>query len=328
MSNKTTVVITSINNATEAVKAYSQRDDVDVIVIGDKKSPIDYNCENVNYISVLNQEKQFGELAAVLPYNHYGRKNLGYIAAIKNGADIIFDTDDDNTPKENWYIPHPNGEYLLTQKNLGFVNIYSAFTDEFIWPRGLPLPKVRDPKSHISHNSLSKKDCNIGVWQGLADGDPDVDAIFRLIIQKHINFDDSDPIVLSQGTICPYNSQNTFTFKEFFPLLYLPSHVTFRFTDILRGLIGQCILWEKGAYLGFTQSTVFQDRNEHNLMHDFEDEIPCYMHAEDVINITLSVISSNLSVIDNLLAAYEALIISDIVGKQEQNILDVWAKEF
>ena len=31
-----------------------------------------------------------------LPWNHFGRKNLGYLYAIQHGADVIFDFDDDN----------------------------------------------------------------------------------------------------------------------------------------------------------------------------------------------------------------------------------------
>ena len=37
-------------------------------------------------------------IANLLPKNHYTRKNLGYLYAIKNGADAIIDTDDDNFP--------------------------------------------------------------------------------------------------------------------------------------------------------------------------------------------------------------------------------------
>ena len=70
--------------------------------------------------------------------------------------------------------------------------------------------------------------------------------------------------------------------KEFFPLLYLPSFVTFRFTDILRGFVAQPILWKAGFNLGFTEATVFQERNAHNYVRDFESEIPMYLHTEKI----------------------------------------------
>ena len=39
--------------------------------------------------------------------------------------------------------------------------------------------------------------------------------------------------MLGSGTISPFNSQNTLFTRAVFPLLYLPTYVTFRFTDKL-----------------------------------------------------------------------------------------------
>lgn len=72
--------------------------------------------------------------------------------------------------------------------------------------------------------------------QGLADENPDVDAIYRLTNDTPCYFDERAPVVLEAGTLCPFNSQNTATRRELFPLLYMPVFITFRFTDILRGL--------------------------------------------------------------------------------------------
>ena len=81
------------------------------------------------------------------------------------------------------------------------------------------------------------KDCNVGVWQGLADEDPDVDAIYRLTSDTPCYFNERNPVVLAKGTVCPFNTQNTIIIKPLFNLLYLPTTATFRFTDILRGLV-------------------------------------------------------------------------------------------
>jgi hypothetical protein len=45
-------------------------------------------------------------LPKLLPENHYARKNLGYIRAVRLGAESIFDTDDDNAPSP-WWAPRP-----------------------------------------------------------------------------------------------------------------------------------------------------------------------------------------------------------------------------
>ena len=57
----------------------------DVIIIGDNKTPDDYHKLNCIYLDIPSQKKLFPELNELLPYNHYCRKNLGYMYAIKKG---------------------------------------------------------------------------------------------------------------------------------------------------------------------------------------------------------------------------------------------------
>ncbi len=98
---KKTIVITSIFNPTEAVISFSKLNNYQLIVVGDKKTPSDWHCENVEYISVHQQETSAFSLPKVLPFNHYCRKMIGYLKAIENGATYIIDTDDDNIPKDD-----------------------------------------------------------------------------------------------------------------------------------------------------------------------------------------------------------------------------------
>ncbi|ETN70754.1 hypothetical protein NECAME_14556 [Necator americanus] len=55
---------------------------------------IEYNqCQN----SADNYDVRY-RIMGSLPYNSYARKNIGYLYAISNGAEWIYDTDDDNKP--------------------------------------------------------------------------------------------------------------------------------------------------------------------------------------------------------------------------------------
>ena len=45
-------------------------------------------------------------------------------------------------------------------------------------------------------------------------------------------------------------------------------------TDIWRSFVAQRIAWANGWAILFHEPTVWQDRNEHNLMRDFRDESP------------------------------------------------------
>lgn len=322
---KNAVVITSIFPPTEAVYSFSKMDNYKLIVVGDKKTPIDWVCDNVDYISVERQAQSSYSLAKVLPYNHYCRKMLGYLQAIEMGVDYIVDTDDDNIPKQTWQFPEFKQVFERVNSNKGFVNIYQLFTKQKIWPRGLPLNLINTDFELEKH--IKNEVCNVGIWQGLADEDPDVDAIYRLTSDVPCVFNERPPIVLDRGTICPFNTQNTIIKKELFVLMYLPTYVTFRFTDILRGLVAQPIMWLYNYQLGFVDATVVQKRNPHDYMKDFISEIPMYQHCEKVVELVSSSISSSQSIEDNLFNAYKALLNSNIVCDEEMQTLEAWLND-
>jgi hypothetical protein len=315
------IVITSIYNPTEAVIEFSSLSDCELIVVGDKKTPDNWSCISTKYLSLLDQKESNYSLASILPYNHYSRKMVGYLYAIENNADFIIDSDDDNIPKEKWGFPKYEGQFD-TIRDKGFVNIYSFFTKQKIWPRGLPLQMINSNPD--LHKNVTTENSKIGIWQGLADGDPDVDAIYRLTDNTPCNFEDREPIVLSKGTISPFNSQNTIFIKELFPLLYLPTFVTFRFTDILRGLVAQPIMWLYDYQLGFTKATVVQKRNPHDYMKDFVSEIPMYENCEKVIDVVTKAVSLDNTMEENLLNAYRALLINKIIIEKELETLEAW----
>lgn len=318
------IIITSIFGPTIAVKKFATISDWQLIVVGDKKSPEDWNCNNVVYLSPIDQEKLGYPVIKKLPWNSYTRKIVGYLYAIKNGASIIADTDDDNIPYANWGKDIPFEGFFDTIDSKKFINIYKFFSQENIWPRGYPLDKILNKKMP----KTSVKRHKVGIWQFLANGDPDVDAIYRLTINKHVFFKNRKKIILEKNTVSPFNSQNTFFNKDLFPLLYLPSFVTFRFTDILRGLVAQPILWNYGYKLGFGKATVLQKRNPHDYLRDFESEIPVYLESENILNIAKKAIVSKSTLKENLLNVYLALKTNGIVNNEEVATLKLWLKNF
>jgi hypothetical protein len=250
----------------------------------------------------------------------------GYLLAIHQGAEVIFDTDDDNSPKDDWAVPAFDGVYEQTSNRAGWINVYNMFTHQRLWPRGFPLELVRGA-ALPGVCSLSRTSTRVGIWQSLADGDPDVDAIYRLIDGSPCHFENREPIVLGDGAICPFNSQATAFRREVFPLLYLPATVSFRFTDILRGIVAQPILWAAGLRLGFTKATVVQERNTHDLLRDFALEIPCYLQAKHAAETVTRVVRHSDPIGANLRAAYHALAQEQIVGPDELQLLDAWLEE-
>lgn len=109
--------------------------------------------------------------------------------------------------------------------------------------------------------------------------------------------------------------------------MYLPNYVTFRFTDILRGLVAQPIMWIKGFQLGFTDATVVQKRNPHNYISDFESEIPMYKHCDKITEIVSNNIFKEKSIEDNLYCAYQGLLKEGIIEEKELFVLENWLKD-
>ena len=106
--------------------------------------------------------------------------------------------------------------------------------------------------------------------------------------------------------------------------MYLPAFVTFRFTDILRSLVIQPIMWLHGYRLGFTNATVVQKRNPHDYFKEFLSEIPMYRHGESVVDIVQSAISAKQTISGNLRLAYAALHRERIVPDEELKALECW----
>ena len=317
------IVITTINEKSEAIIRYESFNDYSIVLIGDKKSKTIDSCASLRFIGLDEQMDLGYEYAKHCPLNHYARKNIGYLYAISNDAEIIFDTDDDNYPLDNWSAPEFFSGNKVDESGL-YLNIYKYFTDKKVWPRGLPLACVN---SANANKTVNTSEVEIGVWQGLANGDPDVDAIYRLVDNEEVIFDNNSSMYLPSGQYCPFNSQNTFWNSKFFILMYLPATTSFRFTDILRGYVAQRLLWEEGCFLGFTEATVHQDRNEHDYMKDFSDEVEMYLQVEKVTEL-LNTIELKGSLADKLRQVYRSLCDNGIIADQELNLLDLWLDDY
>jgi len=167
------------------------------------------------------------------------------------------------------------------------------------------------------------------IQQGLADLSPDVDAVWRLVLDREIRFKAASSIALKPGVWCPFNSQSTWWWPDAYPLMYLPSFCTFRMTDIWRSFVAQRCLWEMGGMLSFQAADVVQRRNQHNLMRDFSDEIPGYMRNDELVKTLedLSLERSREAVSSNMLRCYEALVRRDIFPAKELRLVRAWLKD-
>lgn len=86
---KTAIVITSIFPPTEAVIKFAEMKDYSVILVGDKKSPESYSCPGVDYLRFNDQAGLGFKITSLLPVNHYCRKMIGYLHAIRGGFTLL-----------------------------------------------------------------------------------------------------------------------------------------------------------------------------------------------------------------------------------------------
>lgn len=304
-------------------------------MIGDVKSPKPEHYDVGNFVSYRMQVKgKFSKLATLIPDSRYSRKNIGYLMAAygqKKVPDYIVETDDDNLPYASFYAARHEAFPSKLVKHCGWYNVYNDFTQHgTIWPRGFPLQFVK------THAGVSQAGVDVSlrycpIQQGLANTDPDVDAVYRMTQSLPVRFLERTAVALDAGCWCPFNSQNTTFFRSAYPLMYLPSFCSFRMTDIWRSFVAQRCLWAAGRYVGFTSPTVEQKRNDHDLLKDFEEEIPGYLRNNEIKDILLAVKvepvfsgATEESHCRNLRRCYEALVQTSVLPKKELKLVDAW----
>ena len=238
----------------------------------------------------VEKQRQLGyKIHDMLEYKSYPRKNIGYLYAIQHGAKIIYETDDDNSPSNGKieFDQHTGMEYYVYDDvKSTVVNPFAHFGQNTIWPRGYPLDKISEP---VPRSFRKCKNMNALVQQGVVDGDPDVDAIFRLTrkdagVNLHVTFDKTaPPVLLPRGVMTPYNTQNTLHLYDAFWGLVMSKSLTFRVVDIWRGFWAQRLMWEIGSFLAIFPPNAVQFRNPHSFLSDFIEEKHLYHLSSDYV---------------------------------------------
>ena len=307
------IVITTVQLPTDAVRTMAAQPGWMVVAVGDKKTPAGWKLENCVFLSVERQAELGFNLHRLIPYRHYGRKNIGYLFAIQHGARVIYDTDDDNelivdrleegfiidfdkeTDANNMLVYLPSRSSSAKHKPpLPVVNPYLHFGQKNLWPRGYPLSSIGMSTVDEFNYRRAGPEMKPYVQQGLANGDPDVDAVFRLTrkragVKVDLTFDrEAPPVTIPPGLMSPFNTQNTVIHHQAFWGLLVPVTTTFRVCDIWRGYWMQRVLWDVGGTLSFHKASVYQERNEHNYFFDHVDEFQLHNDSRRLVEFLLS----------------------------------------
>jgi hypothetical protein len=117
-----------------------------------------------------------------------------------------------------------------------------------------------------------KPDIQADFWNG----EPDVDAVCRMEHAPECQFDPS-PFPMASNKISPFNSQNTFISGALLKDYFLFPHIG-RMDDIWASYYLQA----KGYKVVYGKPSVYQARNEHDLIKDMKQE---YLGYENNLNI-------------------------------------------
>ena len=269
------IATTTINPPTKALKLFAKNKNCKLIVALDKKSKR-FNLKNSVVLSTKYQEKKWPKLSKLIGWNCIQRRNFAILEAYNRGAEIIALIDDDNIPYKNWfkniYVDKKiNCKEILTNKKIFDPVGYTNHSN--LWHRGLPLELVNNRKYKIGKKNLIRPDIQANFWNG----DPDIDAVCRMIFKPECNFKKSLFPFFSKK-ISPFNSQNTLISRKVVRDYFLFPHIG-RMDDIWASFY----VTSKNYKVIYNEPTVYQQRNIHNLIKDFKDEYIGYTNSLNLV---------------------------------------------
>jgi hypothetical protein len=280
------IVTTTINEPTIATKKFCKiavEKDFTFVIVGDTKTPHEsyrkLENSNIIYLSPEQQEDLYKELSDTIGWKSIQRRNIGFVYAYDQGADIIATIDDDNIPYDNWgdnILINKEVEIdLFSHKSFNVFDPISPTNHNDLWHRGYPIELVPS-KNDIEYKGKTIR--KILIQADFWDGDPDIDALCRLSKMPVCKFNQFNPFGSNQ--IAPFNSQNTFLSREVIPYYAVLPHAG-RMDDIWGSYIVQYYFPNSVVY---NKATVYQDRNEQDLVTNLENEVIGYRNTLNLIN--------------------------------------------
>jgi hypothetical protein len=270
------IATTTINKPTKALKIFANNKNCKLIVALDKKSK-PFKLKNSIVLTTEYQEKKWKKLSNLIGWNCIQRRNFAILEAYERGAEVIALIDDDNIPYKNWF------DEILVNKRIkcNEIKTNKKFFDPIgytnypnLWHRGYPLELVNGRKYKKYKKNFIIPDIQANFW----DGDPDVDAVCRMIFRPECKFDKKYFPFYSKK-ISPFNSQNTLITRKAVKDYFLFPHIG-RMDDIWASFYIQSL----GYNVVYSKSTVYQKRNVHNLINDFKQENIGYENSFNLLN--------------------------------------------
>ena len=247
-----------------------------LLVVGDLKTPTDYSVPGATYMSPAEQAATWPELSDLLGWNCIQRRNVGFIRALEMGAKCVATIDDDNIPLPNWGRDVRVGREVTTFRHeVELVGDPLWPTEhKHLWHRGFPIQMVGSRRQGNVSEAVVRADVEAYLWNG----DPDVDALCRMIYAPDVEFRPG-VFPLTFSGFSPFNSQNTIVTSAALRHYFMFPEIG-RMDDIW----GAYYLEAQKFNVVYREATVRQDRNVHDLTRDFENEVVGYLQTLALLN--------------------------------------------
>lgn len=315
MARRTAIVVTTVFEPAflagylRSVRGAGRQNAVTFYLIIDRKTPesvaaaadaarndgFDVRCptldEQVAFLSALGAPDDF------IPWNTDNRRNVGFLMALRDGADVLISIDDDNycAPDvdfvgEHHVVGSPCDAPAVSSSD-GWFNIcdlLDGWPAGEVFPRGFPYAAQRAARTLVEREPADSGPVaiNAGLWVE----DPDVDAISRLSRRPCATAFSGRSIVLDADTWSPINTQNTALTRDAAQCYYyvrmgypLSGLRIDRFGDILSGYLTQKVVKHLAWSIRAGSPVLTHRRTPHNLFKDLYHELGGIVLIEDFV---------------------------------------------
>lgn len=295
-------------------QTYGHGEQLTVIVVADRKTPPevgDFLAEldrrypaTVKFLDLPEQQKMLRRQPALdmlVRYDCIQRRNVGFLQAARDGAQVIVTVDDDGFMTEGDFIGHhlvvgSEAEVPVVSHPSGWFNVCGRLRCDpprRFYHRGFPKSKQDwTTGGHQVHVAKVRAVANAGLWLGT----PDVDATahleepIRVIGMDPIEGQQSQSCALAAGTWSPISSQNAAFDASLLPAMYLPVMLDpvrgwriGRMDDIWMSYFLRAIADVRGESFLYGPPLIIQERNPHDHLADLTEELPGYVLTERLI---------------------------------------------
>jgi hypothetical protein len=268
------IVSTSINARPAAYEAWATGGDL--IIAGDINSPPELGeyVKELGGTYLTPGAQEYWEFSDAIGWACVQRRNAAIMTAFADGYEYIVTVDDDNVPLPNgraWVDEHvialgQRDIYTVIDGASNFLNT-GLFCHPRFHQRGAPYGVDTSPQVHTT--TVSPK---IVVSQAQVVGDPDCDAVDRLVHRPTVHACTSD-VVIKPGTYAAFNSQATLWHRDWAPVMACLPHIG-RYDDIFASFIFARLAraYFVTAHVGRPVASSHA-RNEHDVVKDLIAEL-------------------------------------------------------